>query len=118
MMMNLSSAIEAITAQQPKEENAVWMVGEQLKDMLRQEPHMAEIVLRDLEVPEMSLEHCEKKIKAWADQHKVGNFACVTPIRAEKIIREFYGLPERDVDPTASQEDRRSSKFIDLTDFF
>lgn len=118
MMLDISSAIEAITAQQPKEENAVWMVGEQLKDMLRQEPHMAEIVLRDLEVPEMSLEHCEKKIKAWADQHKVGNFACVTPIRAEKIIREFYGLPERDVDPTASHEDRRSSKFIDLTDFF
>ena len=53
IMINLSAAIEAVTAQQPKEENAVWMVGEQLKDMLRQEPHMAEIVLRDLEVPEM-----------------------------------------------------------------
>ena len=116
MMSNLSAAIEAITAQQPKEETAVWMVGEQLKDMLRQEPHMAEIVLRDLEVPEMSLEHCEKKIKAWADQHKVGNFACVTPIRAEKIIREFYGLPERGTEPTARRE--TSSKFIDLTDFF
>ncbi len=118
MMLDISSAIEAITVQQPKVENAVWMVGEQMKDMLRKEPYLAEIVLRDLEVPEMSLEHCEKKIKAWADQHKVGNFACVTPIRAEKIIREFYGLPERDVDPTASPEDRRSSKFIDLTDFF
>ena len=129
----LTDVIEAITAQQPKEENAVWMVGEQLKDMVRREPQLAEIVLRDLDVPEMSLANCEKKIKAWADQHKVGNFACVTPIRAEKIIREFYkvnaaeggregglghGLPERDVDPTASPEDRRSSKFIDLTDFF
>ena len=31
-MINLSAAIEAITAQQPKEENAVWMVGEQMKD--------------------------------------------------------------------------------------
>lgn len=117
-MLNISSAIEAITAQQPKEENAVWMVGEQLKDMLRKEPYLAEIILRDLEVQEMSLANCEKKIKTWADQHKVGNFACVTPIRAEKIIREFYGLPERDVDPTANHEDRRSSKFIDLTDFF
>lgn len=112
----LTDVIEAITAQQPKEENAVWMVGEQLKDMVRQEPQLAEIVLRDLDVPEMSLANCEKKIKAWADQHKVGNFACVTPIRAEKIIREFYGLPERGTEPPASRD--TNSKFIDLTDFF
>ena len=30
----LTDVIEAITAQQPKEENAVWMVGEQLKEKL------------------------------------------------------------------------------------
>ena len=127
----LTDVIEAITAQQPKEENAVWMVGEQLKDMVRREPQLAEIVLRDLDVPEMSLANCEKKIKAWADQHKVGNFACVTPIRAEKIIREFYkvnaaeggregglghGLPERGAEP-ADRPDT-GGKFIDLTDFF
>lgn len=117
-MINLSAAIEAITAQQPKEENAVWMVGEQMKDMLRKEPYLAEIVLRDLEVPEMSLEHCEKKIKAWADQHKVGNFACVTPIRAEKIIREFYGLPEQGASDAVTKPEMQSTKFIDLTDFF
>lgn len=51
MMTNLSSAIEAITAQQPKEENDVWMVGEQHEGMLQQEPHLAEIVLQDLELP-------------------------------------------------------------------
>lgn len=112
----LTDVIEAITAQQPKEENAIWMVGEQLKDMVRREPQLAEIVLRDLEVPEMSLEHCEKKIKAWADQHKVGKFACVTPIRAEKIIREFYGLPEWGTEPAERPD--TGGKFIDLTDFF
>lgn len=114
----LTDVIEAITAQQPKEENDVWMVGEQLKDMLQQEPHLAEIVLQDLELPEMSLEHCKKKIKAWADQHKVGNFACVTPIRAEKIIREFYGLPEQGAAEVATKPEVRNTKFIDLTDFF
>ena len=118
MMLDISSAIEAITVQQPKEENAVWMVGEQMKDMLRKEPYLAEIVLRDLEVPEMSLAHCEKKIKAWADQHKVGNFACVTPIRAEKIIREFYGLPEQGTAEAVTKPEVRNTKFIDLTDFF
>lgn len=127
----LTDVIEAITAQQPKEENAVWMVGEQLKDMVRREPQLAEIVLRDLDVPEMSLANCEKKIKAWADQHKVGNFACVTPIRAEKIIREFYkvnaveggregglghGLAEWGTEPAERPD--TGGKFIDLTDFF
>lgn len=113
---SLQVAIEKITAQQPKTENAVWMVGEQLKDMLRTEPGLAEIVSRDMEVAEMSLTNCEKKIKAWADQHKVGNFACVPPIRAEKIIREFYGLPENGT--PSPQPARDTGKFVDLTDFF
>ncbi len=94
----LEKAIEKITAQQPKERTPVWMVGEQLKDMLRAEPHLAEIVSQDLDVKEMSISECEKKIKAFADGHKTGNFACVTPVEAEKIIREFYGLPTRDED--------------------
>ena len=41
----------------------------------------------------MSLAECEKKIKAFADAHKTGNFSCVVPAEAERIIREFYGLP-------------------------
>ncbi len=68
------------------------MVGEQLKDICRSEPHSAELVAQDLDVPEMSLANCEKKIKAYADKHRKGNFACVVPSVAERIIREFYGL--------------------------
>ena len=37
----------------------------------------------------------EKKIKAYADAHKTGSFACVTPVEAERILREFYGLTAR-----------------------
>lgn len=91
--MSLEIALEKIAAQQPKERTPVWMVGEQLKDMLRAEPHLAELVAQDLDVKEMSLSECEKKIKAFADTHKTGNFACVIPSEAERIIREFYGLP-------------------------
>ena len=88
----LETAMERITAQQGRERTPVWMVGEQLKDLLHHEPHLAELVVRDLEIPEMSLTECEKKIKAFADKHKTGNFACVIPSEAERIIREFYGL--------------------------
>lgn len=91
----LEEAMERITAQQPKERTAVWMVGEQLKDILRAEPHLAELVVRDLEQEGMSLAACEKKIKEYADGHKTGHFSCVVPAEAEGIIRAFYGLPDR-----------------------
>lgn len=91
--MRLQTALDKITAQQPKERTPVWMVGEQLKDMLRAEPRLADIVAQDLDVKEMALAECEKKIKAFADKHKTGSFSCVIPSEAERIIREFYGLP-------------------------
>ena len=91
--MSLELALQKISAQQPKERIPVWMVGEQLKDILRAEPSLAELVAQDLDVKEMSLAACEKKIKAFADAHKTGNFACVIPSEAERIIRKFYGLP-------------------------
>lgn len=85
---------EKIRSQQPKERTAVWMVGEQLADIIRHDLAAQEIVSRDLDTAGMSLADCEKKIKAYADKHKTGNFACVVPSEAERIIREFYGIAE------------------------
>lgn len=113
--MSLQSALDKITAQQPRERTPVWMVGEQLKDMLRAEPHLAELVEQDLDVKEMSLAACEKKIKAFADGHKTGNFSCVTPVEAERIIREFYGLPARG---EAAEPAPAGDNLIRLEDFF
>ena len=112
---------EKIKAQQGKERTAVWMVGEQLADMIRREPDLADIVDKDLDVPEMSLTECEKKIKAFADKHKTGNFACVTPIEAEKIIREFYGLPAPSQSSTMTAPPEGGPKRgigVELSDFF
>lgn len=91
----LEAAIAAIEAQQPKERTDVWMAGEQLKDMLRDEPRYAELIVQDLGNKELSLAKCAGQIKAYADKHRTGSFACVIPSEAERIIREFYGLPER-----------------------
>ncbi len=110
MSVMLDKAIAAIEAQQPKERTAVWMVGEQLKDIIVDSPELAEIVLQDLETPEMSLANCEKKIKAFADKNKSGGFSCVIPSEAEKIIREFYGLH--------AAAEKKSGNVIDLADFF
>lgn len=89
-------AAELIREQQEKleEYTAPWTVGEQLKDICR-DPHCAAIVVEDLCNPSMSLEKCEEKIHDHADENQRSSkrqCVCVTPIIAERIIREFYGL--------------------------
>ena len=96
----MNEAIRKLLDQQSKvtERSPQWMVAEQLMDICRAEPESAAILAQDLDVPEMSIVEAEKKLKAFADGHRTGNFACVTPAEADRILREFYGLPggERD----------------------
>jgi len=100
------SAIEKLNAQQAKvkERSAAWMVAEQLKEVCRNESASAALIERDIDNPGMGIADAEKKIKAFADAHKTGGFACVTPVEAEGILRKFYGLPERGAE-AAPEED-------------
>lgn len=106
------TVFEKIAAQQGAENTQVWMVGEQLKDMIRDCPGWQKLVDQDLEDESMSLSECEKKIKDYADKHRKGNFACVVPSVAEKIIRDFYGLTDE------ARGARPSGNIINLEDFF
>lgn len=108
-------AIELLEEQQRKvkERSAPWMVAEQLKDICRREPHSAEILAQDLENASMSITEAEKKIKAFADGHKTGSFACVTPGEADAILREFYGLGT----PGGTAVESGSPKILNLADF-
>ena len=111
-------AIARLEAQQAKVKprSPQWMVGEQLKDICRREPRSAELIAQDLENEAMSITAAEKKIKAFADGHKTGNFSCVTSAEAENILREFYGLPRPDeVKPAAPPAPAK--KLVDLSDF-
>lgn len=103
---------EKIRAQQGAERTPVWMVGEQLADIIRHDARAQEIVSRDLDQVGMSLADCEKKIKAFADKHKTGNFACVIPSEAERIIREFYGITEAQADAS------ETGVVLNLEDYF
>ncbi len=89
-------ALALLRAQQEKVKarGPQWMVAEQLMDICRREPGSAELIAQDLGRTGMSITDAEKKIKAYADSHKTGNFACVTPIEAENILRDMYGLPK------------------------
>ena len=106
-------AIEAVTSQQPMEQTDVWMVGEQLKDICRAEPHAAELIEKDMDVKGMGLADAAKKIKEYADAHKTGSFACVTPAESDRILRDFYGISGE----TAAEPEKETGKIIDLADF-
>ena len=124
----MEKAIRAVEAQQAKVKarSAPWMVGEQLKDMVRREPGIGELIAQDLTAGGMSLEKAEVRIKAFADKHQTGNFACVTPAEAEGILREYFGLPaaEGTGDPSSGpaghlpQGEGKETGVIDLADFF
>lgn len=115
-----ATVYERIAAMQGADQNTpVWVCGEQLKDILRAEAargnHGAEeIVEKDLDVAEMSVAQCEKKIKEYADKHKHGGFAFVAPKVAEGIIRKFYGLP----DAAEAEQAKPKSGELDLASFF
>ena len=103
-----------------KENTAVWMVGEQLLDIAAREPKSLELLKKDLDVKEMSLEKAEAQIKAWADKQKrKGNCVCVPPNVAENILREFYGI--KATESTEDSEDPRPAaqdeEYINLEDF-
>ena len=111
------NVFEKIAAQQEgKEDTTVWMVGEQLKEICRSDPHCATIVDQDLDSKSMSLEEAEKKITEWSDKHRGSKRCFGVPCNvAEKIIREFYGLPESGAAP---EPEKTSSDILDLSDLF
>ena len=97
MNETLQKALDVITKAQPQEEGPVWMCGEQLKDILREAPQFAQIVIEDFEANADRLKECEKKISAHAKKHG----GCCTPKAADGIIREHFGLGATEEKPEA-----------------
>lgn len=116
------AAIAAIQAQQAKvkDDSPQWMVGEQLKDICRMEPHSAELIAQDLENEAMSITAAEKKIKAFSDSHKEKGAACfcVTPVVAERILREFYGLTAAGEPAAVPVPEQPGDNLLRMEDFF
>ena len=53
----------------------------------------------DIDQKGMGLTDCEKKIADFAQKNKQGNVGFCGPADADRIIREFYGLPARSETP-------------------
>ena len=105
MTTQQTAALDKLREQQSgvREHTAPWMVAQQLMDICRHDPASAELILQDLDRPAMSIVEAEKKVKAYADAHKNGSFACVPPDESDRILREFYGLPAMESGEQAGQ---------------
>ena len=88
----LNEIIKKINEQQKahKPHTPVFYVGEQLKDICAAIPEACELVNRDLDIPEMSIDKCEEKIKEFAQAHG----GCTPPGESHRIICQFYGISE------------------------
>lgn len=111
----LQEATESIRKQQGKR-GPVWMCGEQLLEMIAADEAAAKLVLDDLRHGGMSLEACERKIKQFA----TGHGGCCTGAEAEKIIREYFGLPEQTAapKPEPAAPPAPAGNIVNLEDFF
>lgn len=114
------TVFEKIEAQQKGlEGTAAYMAGQQLKEICRREPECAQLVLTDLDNPDMSLKATAGKIKEWADARQKETKAkcvCVPPDVAEGIIRKFYGLP--DAGQSQLELVTEATPILDLASFF
>lgn len=113
----IEKAIARITEQQQglSEESRAFGVGEQLKDICRESAEIAELVYQDLDNPEMSIAKAEAKIHAKADElHKQNKSkeVCITLYIADKILRDFYGLPPKGEAPAEPKQ-----KIISLDEY-
>lgn len=125
MNTNLQTVLSKINEQQKKfkQGSAPWDVGEQLKDILRAQPDAADLVARNLDHTGMGLADCEKKIAAFAKSNQKENVGYCGPADSDRIIREFYGLPQRNAEPIpvdrkdAPEGGHTKRKLIRLEDF-
>ena len=115
----MSKLYDLIAEQQKGHENEPrFMIGEQLKEIAEREPLSAELLERDLEIEEMNLEAAEKHFQEYADRnHGKAKAFCITPKVAERLLREFYGLPIPEENAHEKKEADSSAGYIDLSSF-
>ena len=115
----MSKLYDLIAEQQKGHENEPrFLIGEQLKEIAEREPLSAELLERDLEIEEMNLEAAEKHFQEYADKnHGKAKAFCITPKVAERLLREFYGLPIPEENAPEKKEADSSAGYIDLSSF-
>lgn len=116
-MQELIGIIE--TQQKGHENEPIFMIGEQLKEMAQREPSSCALLKQDLLVEGMGLKDAAKKLQEYSDKnHGQAKCFCITPNVAERILREFYGLEKAQAkSQTIGILEEKKDGYIDLSTF-
>ena len=99
-------------------ESCAFEIGEQLKDICRRDPACEAILLEDLQNPAMGLKTADKMLYDWGKKQAKGKGGYgISGRQAEKLLREFYGLPEAGAAAPAAETPRAESMVLDLSSF-
>lgn len=102
-------------------DSCAYEIGEQLKDICRRDPACEQILLEDLQSPDMSLAAADKMLYDWGKKQAKGRGGCgISGRKAEELLRKFYGLPEGGAEDPAAvpAPDDSDSLVLDLADFW
>jgi len=88
-------------------------VGTVLLKLCEGDPAAARLVEQDLENPDMSLDKCLETMRQTAKKKQKAGCYYMPPEEAEKIIREFYGIPSA---PRPAATVPKDSGILDITD--
>ena len=92
-------------------------VGKLLRSACEADKAAAERVEQALKKPEMSLQRCFERMRETAKKKQKEGCYYMSPTEAEKIIRGFYGIPGKKVNPQKPEQTAPpSSGILDLAD--
>lgn len=116
----MANVYEKISELQEKlaPESCAFEIGEQLKDICRRDPACEAILLEDLQNPAMGLKAADKMLYDWGKNQAKGKGGYgISGQQAEKLLREFYGLPEAGAAAPAAETPKAESMVLDLSSF-
>lgn len=115
-------AIAEIEKQQKNlpEYSTAYAIGEQLKDICWNEPASAELLANDLQVKEMDLTHADKKVYEYGKtlMKGKGGHLGLSAMAVDKVLRDFYKLPDREVAEQPAVVIQPKGQIVDLAEFF
>lgn len=101
-----------------KEFEPPYTVGEQLKDIGAESDSIADILYADLQNEQMNLSAAADMLQDYADKnHGRDKKFCITPKKADELLRDFYKLPSSSKDNNG-EGTTEPEPFVNLADFF
>lgn len=92
-------------------------ITEMLLTIARGSTEAAELIAQDLDVKEMNIAAAAKRLTDYARKNKSGSSYYMSPATAEKLLRDFYKIPDVREPEAALEPKKQRGEIVDLLDF-